>query len=1157
MLKRLSLRYKIGFIAFVGFIGFFVYQVASYRLSLEISEKLQNIVSDELPVLQFSNRIQVNFSELNKLYQASLAEADPETLDEARQKALNIRLEFEVLQKRFNLDNQQFKELYEKFNAYVEKTSLHTAAVLENRLDYDEILRGYNEVSVLREEYLEKQKLFLSYRYQSFESKLYQIEEEERFLVRFGLILGILLTLILGVVSLVIIRRILATINRAVHVAEDIASGMLDEEIQIISEDETGKLMTSLNTMRDALKQQHEANAHREKEQGFMAGLNEAMRGDKTVEDLSEAVAGYFAEAFHAQVTALYMLSDGNLHRIAGVNYPKLAADIFHLNETSIYSDVTDSKKNLLTTSLPKHYLNSSNSYGPDVKWLVLYPVLHEGRFLALIEVAAFRRLGDDDIRLLNRSNNAIAISIASSQSRLKMSSMLEQTQRQAHTLNVQREELYQINDQLEEKNTELDYQQKQILVKNDELEESRKELLEQSAALEISGRYKSQFLSTMSHELRTPLNSILILSRALEENKAHHLNDKEVEHAKIIHNAGSDLLALINDILDLSKVEEGKMDVIIDKVGISDLAESWLYQFEFIAKEKGLKFIVNVDSKLPQFFFTDKNRLNQVVKNFISNALKFTESGCVSVDFSYPNDSYQGEMAINNQEEFVYITVSDTGLGIDKSKQAVVFEAFKQADGTTSRKFGGTGLGLTISKELASLLGGEITLLSDGLGRGSAFSLLIPIGNENDVEVLLKPARPQLFSEYSEGVSHYPIFDQVDIPLQVLSGDLLFFGESDSLNKLYQKLAPEVQQYIKPCKAIADLQSYLAVKTPVLIFTAGELLEEVLAEGFIDGSTPIYYCSSYEVKEDSLPSFVRSVGCESDESWSELFFDILLGKSERHQKILFVEDNPVFYPVINSLFGQKQLSVSIAEDALHALNLLLNQQYDYLVVDLNLPDYSGFDLIKAIRSLSSYNNKKIILFTAEDLMHKERVELLHYVDDVVFKSPQAIAEICNDALDVMQDNSRLRFSGKNFSHSVNRKDYQVGMLKDYVVLLVDDDERNLYSISSVLESEGLLVQTATSGKKALDCLRKDKSIQLVLLDIMMPEMDGFEVLEIIRHEADICHLPVIALTAKAMLGDREACLDAGASDYLSKPVNVDELLSIIATYAFHNDDVS
>lgn len=1007
MFKRLSIRYKIGLIAFIGFVGFAIYQTATYKLSVDVRDQLQSILTQDFPILRFANQTQIFFAELDKGYQASLAEADMELLYETDAEAANIRLQLGVIKSQYDLSDSNFDELFNVFDAYVELISAHTAAVINNALSYEETLSGYAQVNLLRERYNELQQQFIDERYRSFEKQLVEIEQDEESLVEFGLILGMSITLLLFLVSIFIGHRLVQTFSNAVVVADQIASGNLEQTVEINSEDETGQLLKSLLAMRDVLRQQAFESQARAREQGFAADLNELMRGEKTVTELTRSILSYLANKLVAQRGAIYVLDGQYLHLVAEYAKPTKASwpEKLKLGETLIGQVALDLQAKIIK-DVPSDYVNIEMGMGEGAPSnVLLVPIVFEGQLKAVVELAAFHSFSGEELGLILRSNDAIATAINSAQVRYEVDEMLRKTQEQAQELQLQRQELALFNAQLEEQTADLDRQKNQVIEKNKELEASRKELLEKSEALEQSGQYKSQFLSTMSHELRTPLNSILILSEALMENRKSNLDEKDVQHAKVIHNAGGDLLALINDILDLSKVEEGKMELLIDKISSRDFADTLGQLFEYQASERGLKYGVELASDVPQYFYSDKHRLLQIVKNFISNAIKFTEQGGVFVNISRAQDKHL-EKNQASDGEYLLITVKDTGIGIEKDKQELVFEAFKQADGTTSRKYGGTGLGLTISRELARLLNGRIFLESDGLGKGSSFSVLLPIGDECDVTTSKKE--------------------------------------------------------------VIDNNSLLNV-------------------------------NSYTGQE----------------------------------KILLIEDNPVLIRVVRTVFEQYGVDIAIAETGREALQLVEQQAFDAIIADLNLPDYDGVDLLTQLRTNFYPEGLPLLVFTAEDVLGERKENILRYADSIVSKSPQVIANLPKYIASLL--------AGSQLDEESLRR-----ALAGRTILLVDDDARNLYSICSILEAEKINVVTAKSGVEALSFLKALPEIELILLDIMMPEMDGYEVLQRLRKQ-EKSEIPVIALTAKAMVGDKERCLQEGANAYLAKPVKPKLLLETIA----------
>ena len=1150
MLQHLSIRYKIGVIALIGVLGFAIFQIANYRLSINIRDHLESIVSEDFALLKFANDMQVEFSDLDKLYQASLAEADMDTLIEADDKSMQMKLQFEYVKDSFSLNDPLFNELQSLFFDYSGTTSRHTLLVLENKLDYEHTLEGYTKIGLLRERYVKVQTQLLDERYRAFKKQLIIIEQDEAYIVQFGLILGVLLTLILLLFSYLIIRSLVLAFDNAVTVAEQIASGNLEQKIDVVAQDETGKLMHSLHVMRDVLKRQSEEGAQREYIQRFLSGLNETMRGDQSVEKLTAAILEYLSHHFQAQLGSLFLLSNENmLYRVAVYAYPEdeQLQQSFKLGEAVIGQAALDKRAQILN-DIPDDYVQINTSVGQaSPRSILLVPVLFENRLEGLIELAAFKSFSEDDLLLLRSCNESIAIAIHSAQSRVKMASLLELEQKQASELESQSKKLSNSNIKLAERSQELDKQ-------NAQLEQSRSALLEKSQALEISGRYKSQFLSTMSHELRTPLNSILILSDALKSNIENSLTAKQVQHAEVINTAGADLLLLINDILDLSKVEEGKMDMLIDQVDVRHFADNISKLFEYQVCDKSLEFKVGVANNIPEHFYTDEHRLTQIVKNFVSNAIKFTAKGRISINITRPAKNAVLQRDGLTSDNTVMISVADTGLGIAKDKQALVFEAFKQADGSTSRKFGGTGLGLTISTELARLLGGEITLHSDGEGAGSEFSLILPIGSPSSINTVRNDFKADDFSNEDDV---YSISDSA-----VLTDVLLISSDKILQKNIHTCLECSAQTHslsFSDRDQVGDIQHLnLDMHSKLLLLDSDAFSDDdwQWVDDYLQavqgkyGVAVIFADLILQEKVEMLGAIFidRSLLFNNEESTFEVLLSVFSLTQVDQKKALVVEDNPVFNEVIRVLFEKNSVPVMIAKTGAQALNLLRNPDFSSLIVDLNLPDYSDVGLLSRIRKMPVYRDVNLTVFTAEDLDLARSEKVQKYANQIVVKSPQAIADLCLHAKNIIHQQSleKMLFTPHAQWHE---HEYEKGMLDGVHVLLVDDDERNLYSISQALDAQGMNICSVDSGAKALQEIEDNGDLQIVLLDIMMPDMDGYQVLNILRASHKLPQLPVIALTAKAMLGDKELCLSAGASAYLSKPIDMAALLNCIASH--------
>jgi len=1163
MFKRLPISYKVGLIAVIGFFGFAIYQAVSFQLSLDIRERLGHLNAEEFSVLQFSNYVQVNYTELDKLYQAALAESDIDTLQEADQKADEIQNEFSYIESKYAVNGTLFDALSAQFLKYRQSISMHTRQVIEKRLTYDEVIAGYGEIAVTRERLVEMQKTFSANRYKAFSASLDQIEQDEEFIVEFGLVLGIILLFFLGMFSFVIIQRITQALQQSVNFAQSIAAGNLDASIESDAKDETGHLIDALNSMRNVLKKQSRDSLVREREQLFVSGLNDALRGDQRLKELAVNVSDYFLSelpsierlAFYLHIDEALVLLNSHDRKTQKIDEHFVDAVIV---EDSMFETlgqtrdvkVIDHETELLMQNGVYEYDQLTLNDLPKVT--VYIPVTFENELRAVIVLGLDRYLDKESLNLLLKSNDALAIALNSARSRRKLAKILEQTQQQAKELTRQGHELAVINEQLEDKTKDLDEQKNKILEKNALLEESQQQLLDKSKALELSGKYKSQFLSTMSHELRTPLNSILLLSEALLENREQNLSEKETRHANVIHNAGEELLSLINDILDLSKVEEGKMDVVVEAIELDDLAARLRMQFEVQAQNNQVSFNVNISQSIENIFYSDLQRVFQVLKNFISNAFKFTETGSIDVDIIAAKDARLATPEnLDMNDELLCFCVRDTGIGIAADKQDIIFEAFKQADGTTSRKFGGTGLGLTISRELSHLLGGEVALYSDGEGQGASFMLFLPVGSAEDITLVESAASKRLADQQAlmASVAQMPIVQQCPIPAKLALDHILFINHRDEWQSILHSQLHDSPYKLKYIRNLDNLKKYWAEKTPRAIVIESEFSEAVDFLAEIDNLPPVFIVGEpvSALKDVSLDCM----------SWLDLnnlkavLDKVLQGEEPALAQVLFVEDNPVFSEVIKAVFAKQQLAVDIKATAAEALDALYQHSYELIVVDLNLPDYTGTEVMQVLRTLPSYQDKQVVLFTAEDLQANDKQKLLGLCDEVCFKSPSAITELADKAKTLLKQRAITPYQkvGDSSAEQLAQDALDPQQLKRSNILLVDDDERNLYSLGSALESEGMVVYQAQSGQEALEILAQEPNIQLALLDIMMPDMDGYEVLEHIRNNADWCFLPVIALTAKAMVGDKQRCLEAGASDYLSKPVSMQDLIGKMSNY--------
>jgi CheY-like chemotaxis protein/CHASE3 domain sensor protein/putative methionine-R-sulfoxide reductase with GAF domain len=914
--------------------------------------------------------------------------------------------------------------------------------------------------------------------------------------------------------------------------------------------------------------------------------LNEKTRGEQIERDLAKVVISQICNYLNAQIGAIYLIENGDLTLTGSFAFHSLQQDslVIAIGE-GLVGQAALEKKTILFTEVPADYIKINSSLGNiSPKNIIVIPLLQDGSLKGVIEIGASHKFSDLDIQFLNMISENLAIVFSAAQSRSKLKELLEETQRQSEELETQQEELKQSNEELQEKTdllerseAELKAQQEELQQTNEELEEKanlleeQKEKLEiaktdieiKAGELEITGKYKSEFLANMSHELRTPLNSILILSQLLSENKSKTLGEKEIDFAKNIHNSGADLLNLIDEILDLSKVESGKIELDIAQVPVNEIHEHLSSMFTELAKSKSVQF--EIENKGPEFIITDKQRLEQILKNLLSNAFKFThKQGKVSLTISalQTNVPFRNEKLLK-ADGILMFEVTDTGVGIPADKQEVIFEAFQQADGSTKRKYGGTGLGLSISRELAAVLGGEIRLNSEE-GKGSSFTLYLPVKFETsfmsaiDRTVEIKDNKPTELSRsqsetHTEDISnddryHINISDKVILIIEddvTFSNILLDFVRSRNYKGIITAQGNTGLSYArsyKPDAIILDMQMPVMNGTEVLrhLKTDPELRH-----------IPVQIISGYDKEKESmeLGAFDFLQKPVTTDGLKATFDKIDSFISKKLKKLLIVEDDETQNKAIRELIGNGDVKAFSAFSGQEAFDMLNTNDFDCVILDLGLPDVSEFDLLEKIKSNDKLKKLPIIIYTGKELSKDENTRLMKFADTVVLKTANSQERLLDETmLFLHRVESKLPKEKQNIIRRLYKTDE---ILKDKKVLIADDDIRNIYSLTNVLEEEGMQCIIAENGKMALKLLNDDPSIEIVLMDIMMPEMDGYEATKEIRSLPQFSKLPIIALTAKAMKGDKEKCLNVGMSDYIAKPVNIQQLLSLMRVWLY------
>ncbi len=1207
--NNLSIRVKVLSIALIALAGFLLYLSVSFYASRDVAHHLQDIQANDVPALQRINAASVALVNLRESYAAAISERDELILSEAEASASAIaeRLQQQLVDSPQAIVEQ--RKLVATFNAYNHHAHGLARALVANTLDAEAAKPQLQQLAHLQREFDDQMEITRQSVYDGFAGKIAEVRKNNDQLWQLGLIMGTVVAIIvLGLALLITNRMIIGPLNHAVEAANKIAEGDWAISIVNTTRDELGHMLQSIQKMRDRLKARFDEDRRAERIKTTVAELSNRMRGELPMEQLSANILNYLVPSLKAHVGLIYM-PEGDELVLSGTyafTWRKNISNRIKLGE-GLVGQAALEKKQIVLTRVPDDYIVVSSGLGEtSPRHIVVTPILHEGELRALLEIGSLDELGPEELEILQLSVEHIAIAVTSTQSRRQLSEMLEKTSKQAtqlqrqqddmqainddleaqaialsasemrlqeqqeelkraneeleeqaqalraseESLQAQQEELRVINEELEAQARLLADQRNELLEKNDALNESKHVLEEKTRALEASSKYKSEFLSTMSHELRTPLNSILILSNSLADNKPGNLNDKQIEHARVIHSAGSDLLSLINDILDIAKVEEGKMQLMIEALKIEDLAEHLRRNFEHVAQHRGLEFSVNVAPDTPDTLFTDRQRLEQVLRNFFSNAFKFTHQGGVSLNVSAAPANVRFNRINPAQGPVIALAVKDTGIGVPADKQEQIFEAFQQADGTTSRKYGGTGLGLTISREFSHLLGGEVHLFSEGEGTGCTFTLYLPVGTASSIPAVSE-----------EGTLETPSFlNAVATETQRprTSGEqktLLIIEDDENFSEVLAELAGEFgfrslvahdgERGVEMTRQTLPDAVILDIGLPGI---DGWQVLETLKNDERTRGIPVHCFSGHDESAKALR--MGAIAYYKKPATLDQIKDAFTRIEERTQqgirRLLVVEDNSVQHSAIHALFDESQVDVTVCTTGQEALDNLKREAFDCIVLDLSLPDIDGYSLLETIHEDDSYPNIPVIVYTARDLTREQESRLRKYADRIILKTDQSSERLLSEAsLFLHWVDSKEPSRPRNVDASNHRDDVFTGRK----VLLVDDDMRNIYALSASLEEWGCVIEVANNGIESLEALERNPDVDIVLMDIMMPEMDGYEAMQHIRKQERFKKLPILALTAKAMRDDRAKCIEAGANDYITKPVNIEKLQSLMRVW--------
>ncbi len=982
-------------------------------------------------------------------------------------------------------------------------------------------------------------------------------------------------------------REIQRSLHAVIEYTKKVAE--CDYSQLITPRSDADELSFALNKMVVKLKDSHEKV---EQDTWFKSGINqinEKLGGDQQPNDLSSIALEFMMNFLHSQLGSfhLYSIESKSLNLVSSSGFdPMKLKERIKLSE-GILGQVALKKEMAILNDVPREtYVSFSSSGLYFPKQVIVTPLVFNETLIGVLELSSINSYSDIEIEFLKQAADIIAINISSAINLVKTKELLQKTQDQAgelqvqqeelrvmneelteHTkvltesekiLQVQQEELRVSNEELEERTRQLEIQKEDIGNKNTELTEIKNVLESKAKQLELSSHYKSEFLANMSHELRTPLNSLLILSNLLANNKKGNLTPDQVKSAQIIYKSGNDLLYLINEVLDLSKIEAGKMVVEFGLVNSIDIREELLSNFNAIAEDKKLGFEVSIEKGFPEQIETDRYRLMQIIRNLLSNAFKFTIKGKVLVDFMIPPQWVKLNLANMNCENSCCIRVEDTGVGIPDEKLEAIFEAFQQADGSISRKFGGTGLGLSISRELIKMLGGEIQLESR-LNQGSVFFIYLPVRQSR------KPVQEKEHTQNDSSLKKAEPISVIDISLNSEELELPWFVSDDrqeaSDNLTVLIIHPSKQQAEKFREQVR-LKHYKVIVAstipdaillaekfhPRAIILAVELTNDKQSYLLLKSHpsirklpmhiiTPIEFGGSYE--ENELKTLETTEISEALKSIDNDFISY-------SKRILIVEDDSSTRKIVKELLSDLDIHIQETAFAEEAFQILSTSDFDCIILDLGLPDYSGKELLEKLK-INHITIPKVIVYTGKEISKDEHKKLSEYTDTIILKGLKSDERLTDEVTLFLHQVSKTVPDRKIRTSSLSENI----LFKGKRILIVDDEIRNVFALGKILEEQEIEVLEAENGAVAIEVLKANKGIDLVLMDVMMPVMDGYEAMQVIRHTIGIKDIPIICLTAKAMKEDSGNALKHGANDYLSKPVNEEKLFAMLKIWLY------
>lgn len=1209
----------------------------SYDRMNYMNEQLDKVYQDRYLKVRYSTSLRGDMNSIAKALANQLLSASSESVAESRATVQKLS---DDAQKNVNLLQESAQTLEEKqmvnevadawtdFDAYGDQV-LNLLAdnqiAQANNYRTGTGLAAQNNLGALANQLADYQDLAIDQEIKN-ANEAYQSSIQTTTYVMLG---GILLSLLIMMWIIPSISKGLGTVSLMIN---GFSEGRLRaiSRIKVQSKDEIGDVARVFQEMAEDLEQQREAEHRYQQAQQDQSWLNsnsaritELLRGVSTLEQSAQTFINEFSPTLGAHFGALYVRPLNNPNSLtlqasyAGEGMLKAKHSLV-LGE-GLAGQCASDQHPIILDEVPDDYISIHSATGQHKpQSLMIYPILFDDELLGVIELASLGTFTSLQKQLLALLTHNLGVILNNINRRLHIEELLresqtmtEELQSQSEELQMQQEELKRSNENLEEqteelkrsedllqrqqeelehfnneliaKTRELQEQVQQVEEQNQEIEQSRHQLEQQAMQLSVTSKYKSEFLANMSHELRTPLNSLLILSQLLTENKNGNLTEKQVEYASTIYMSGADLLKMIDEILDLSKVDAGKMDINLEAVPMKSIETFVNMNFAPVAIQKGIDLNINIGDQVPEAVVTDDHRVKQILRNMLSNAFKFTDTGYINVNIELPSID-QVPPYLNRKQDYIAITVEDSGIGIPADKQDIIFEAFQQVDGTTSRKYGGTGLGLSISRELSRLLGGGIGLQSEE-NRGSAFTLYLPRQDALSDEQVAQSEESN--NHYSNNEMYMP----VDFSEQVLrhSSDFPAYKKDSNDEKMIipQPLADDRDQLNKNDKVILIIEDDVNFAKILLEMARGRGFKALVA---MQGDTGMHMAKTYipdaiildiqlpvmdgwsilsELKSNAhtrhIPVHVISVVDDvkqglmmgaiaylkkpsSKESLEQAFSHLESYTSQSLKQLLIVEDDENQRKSIIELIGHDDVAITAVSTGVEALHELRSKRYDCMVLDLMLTDMTGFELLDRIRDDQQLSDLPIIIYTGKELDNKEETQLRKYAESIIIKDVKSPERLLDETtLFLHRVEADLPEDKRRILQKLHNKET---LFEGKRILLVDDDVRNVFALSSVLEGYRMDVTFAENGKEAIDILQHE-DFDLVLMDMMMPEMDGYEAMRIIRQIPAYEKLPIIALTAKAMKDDRAKCIEAGASDYVKKPIQTDQLLSLMRVWLY------